>query len=79
MCHNSYQQEYRRRDGLTEVPLDIPEGTRRVILDYNNIQELRADTFSHLHQCTFLNLQLNSISVIEAGAFRGLINLNIFL
>ena len=78
MCHNSYEQDYRRRrGGLTEVPSGIPGGTRRVILHYNNIKELRADQFSHLHQCTYLDLGWNSISVIEAGAFRGLIKLEL--
>ena len=46
-----------------------------MFLQYNTIKELRADTFSHLYQCTYLNLYSNSISVIEAGAFRGLIKL----
>ena len=76
MYHNSYQQDYKPNvGGLTEVPSDIPEETKRVFLRHNNIRELRADQFSHLYQCEALYLGWNSISVIEAGALRGLTKL----
>ena len=77
MCHCSHQQDYRReQSGLTEVPWDIPDGTKRVFLRYNSIKKLKADTFSHLYQCTYLALDSNAITEIDDSAFRGLIKLD---
>ena len=69
--------DYIARDkGLTEVPDDIPDEAENIWLDNNSITRIRTNQFSHLSSCTNLGLYKNRISVIDAGAFRGMNQLN---
>ena len=66
---------YRSDSGLEEVPSDIPQEAIEVHLQDNKITVLRTGTFSHLTQCTKLDIHKNSISTIEGDAFRGMARL----
>ena len=58
--------------GLTAIPGDIPIDALEVYIQGNSITTFEADVFSHLSECTILELSFNGISVVEPGAFEGL-------
>lgn len=58
--------------GLTEIPRDFPNDTRRIYLDFNHFTRVPADAFAGLPHLTELDLSHNEISQLEPGAFRGL-------
>ena len=60
---------YRSDSRLEEVPSDIPQEAIEVHLQDNKITLLRTGTFSHLTQCTKLDIHNNSIAIIEEDAF----------
>ena len=62
---------------LTEVPLDIPSGAKRVSLNDNRITVIGKNEFHKLFECTGLILYDNRINQIETGAFSGLGNLHV--
>ena len=70
-----YNDFYRTRSGLTEVPDDIPDDASIVVLIDNKITTLRTNAFLNLFTCEGLYLQINHISHIEDGAFNGLVKL----
>ncbi|XP_007907598.1 leucine-rich repeat-containing protein 3B isoform X1 [Callorhinchus milii] len=57
---------------LKEVPKDIPNNTRVLFLDYNEITSVPNDAFKDLHHLVELNLSNNLIHKLETHAFRGL-------
>ncbi|KAA0725516.1 Leucine-rich repeat-containing protein 3B [Triplophysa tibetana] len=58
--------------GLTEIPQDIPNDTRRLYLDYNLLTAIPANAFHDLPLLTELDLSHNELAQLEPGAFRGL-------
>ena len=66
-----------RHGGLTEVPHDIPAETRKVDLEYNQIEVIRENTFTNLSVCEELWLSSNKIQTIETGAWNGLDSLTL--
>lgn len=58
--------------GLTEIPRDFPNDTRRIYLDFNLFTRVPANAFAGLPRLTELDLSHNEISLLEPGAFRGL-------
>ena len=58
---------------LTQVPTDIPA----VSLTWNDITDIRPGAFSHLSQCTQLDLDMNELSYIRADMWIGLGSLDI--
>ena len=63
---------FRSDSRLVEVPSDIQPEAAEVYLDDNKITELRTGTFSHLTQCTKLDIHNNSIQTIQEDAFSGM-------
>ena len=63
---------WRAREGLTEVPSDIPDDATAVHLEWNSMTSLRSGDFAHLSECTVLLLHENLISEVTSGAFTGL-------
>ncbi|XP_032890926.1 leucine-rich repeat-containing protein 3C [Amblyraja radiata] len=57
---------------LKEVPRDIPNNTRKLYLDSNQITSIPHDVFKNLHELEELDLSNNAIQRLETGAFRGL-------
>ncbi|XP_076123141.1 leucine-rich repeat-containing protein 3B-like [Alosa pseudoharengus] len=57
---------------LTRVPPGIPNDTRRLYLDYNQLASLPTDAFLGLPLLAELDLSHNELAVLEPGAFRGL-------
>ena len=57
---------------LTAVPTDIPADAVGVDIGRNRITRLEVNAFSHLSQCTSLQMLYNQISEVEPGAFNGL-------
>ncbi len=62
---------------LTSVPTNIPADAKEVVIEGNLISTLKANDFSHLDQCIELSLYASEVRVIEVGAFRGLVVLEI--
>ena len=60
------------RNGLTDVPDDIPNSTCELRLELNFIIRLRRNIFTHLKNLCMLTLDENHISYIETRAFNGL-------
>lgn len=56
---------------LQDVPVNITMGCQGLSLRYNNLLVLLPYQFAHLNQLIWLYLDHNSISVIDALAFRG--------
>ena len=61
--------------GLTEIPEGIPESSVIILLQQNNITNLRNTTFSKMTDLRVLNLEMNNIHSIEEGTFNNLTNL----
>ena len=68
---------YRNNSGVVEIPSDIPPEATEVYLQDNQITVLRTGRFSHLTQCTKLDIHNSSIATIEEGAFSGMGQLEI--
>ncbi|XP_077464103.1 podocan isoform X2 [Stigmatopora argus] len=60
--------------GLTRFPTGLPPDTRRVALQNNNIEEIRAEDLSNLDQLETLNLQNNRLTThgLEDGGLETL-------
>ncbi len=75
-CVNEYNSTTKRYSvvwwGITEVPNDIPAETLQVHIGGNRITHLAVGVFSHLSQCTLLEVSHNYITMIKEGAFIGL-------
>ena len=65
----------RNRQGLREVPTNIPADAEEVDLANNRISRVETNSFSHLSQCVKLSLSNNEITQIEPEAFNGLTSL----
>ena len=65
---------YRTNAGLTSVPADLPVEAMLVNLRDNNITRIETNAFQHLSVCVKLYLHQNSVSVIQDGAFNGLVS-----
>ena len=70
----SYCQAYSARDqGHTSVPNDIPNGTRSIWLENNNISQISDESFDQIaidfSYVTMLVLSKNEITHVSSGAF----------
>ena len=73
-----FSQTYRNSNvGLTVVPTDIPDGTRRIELHYNDIRIINDSSFSFIDVSVVTDLYLynNKIESISKGAFTGFTSL----
>ncbi|XP_063076954.1 leucine-rich repeat-containing protein 3-like [Engraulis encrasicolus] len=57
---------------LTSVPLNLPNSTRRLYLDYNQLSFLPADAFVGLPLLSELDLSHNKLSLLEPGSLAAL-------
>ncbi len=75
-CSEFYDPESQIYDAynanLTQIPDDIPENTRTILINGNNINKLGNGSFQHLNHCFRLNLWNNAIFKLKRGAFVGL-------
>ena len=69
LCQKEY---FKRHQGLTEVPTDIPPDVISVDIRYNGISKIKQNAFSQLSQCRTLIMYGNGLSEVEPGAFNGL-------
>lgn len=60
---------------LTQVPLYLPSGTTKVLLDQNRLKRVQPYQFFGRHRVSTLNLAYNQITFIDEHAFYGLIEL----
>ncbi len=76
VCSEFYDPESQIYDAynanLNQIPDDIPENTRTILINGNNINELSNGSFQHLNHCFRLNLWNNAIFKLKRGAFVGL-------
>ena len=57
---------------LTEIPMDLPKTTKRLLLNDNQISSIPAfGLFNRLPNLLSVDLSRNQISSIEEGAFEG--------
>ncbi|XP_029429058.1 leucine-rich repeat-containing protein 3C [Rhinatrema bivittatum] len=74
-CYQAEEDGYRTfrcsNAQLTEVPKDIPNDTKKLYLDFNQIKFIPSDAFQNLPVLMELDLSHNAISRLETGAFRG--------
>ncbi|KAL3973354.1 abnormal spindle-like microcephaly-associated protein [Sarotherodon galilaeus] len=61
-----------RRKGLTEIPVNLPEGIVEIRLEQNLIKGVPAGAFSAYKKLKRIDLSKNQISDIAADAFSGL-------
>uniref|UniRef100_A0A669F8D9 Slit homolog 3 (Drosophila) n=1 Tax=Oreochromis niloticus TaxID=8128 RepID=A0A669F8D9_ORENI len=70
-----------RRKGLTEIPVNLPEGIVEIDLSKNQISDIAADAFSGLPNVNgslhFRLLNANKINCLRVNAFQDLQNLNL--
>ncbi len=71
------EDSWRAGEGITEVPNDIPAQAVEVWLNWNQIEVIRQNSFSHLNACKRLGLWSNKIHTIESGAWNGLVRLRV--
>lgn len=76
-CHSSSRSVDCSRQGLAEVPQDLPPQTQTLLLHDNQIGQLPAFAFRSVPQLTTLNLGNNSLSHLAAGVFHGLQHLQV--
>ncbi|KAF6728401.1 Leucine-rich repeat-containing protein 3B [Oryzias melastigma] len=57
---------------LTEIPLDIPNDTQRIYLDFNLLTSVPTNAFGGLSHLVELDISHNELTQLEPGAFRGL-------
>ncbi|XP_032267406.1 leucine-rich repeat and transmembrane domain-containing protein 1 [Phoca vitulina] len=76
-CHSSSHSVDCRRQGLAEVPLDLPPQTLTLHLQDNQIRQLPAFAFRAVPQLRTLNLWNNSLSHLAPGVFHGLQHLQV--
>ncbi|GAB1603749.1 leucine-rich repeat-containing protein 15-like [Argonauta hians] len=62
---------------LSSIPLDIPEETKYLNLNNNNIRRLENLPFRHLKMLTHLSLHDNKISKIDQDTFTGMSHLTV--
>ena len=57
---------------FTEIPMDLPKTTKRLLLNDNRISSIPAfGLFNRLPNLLSVDLSRNQISSIEEGAFEG--------
>ncbi|XP_066100488.1 leucine-rich repeat and transmembrane domain-containing protein 1 isoform X3 [Saccopteryx bilineata] len=76
-CHSTSNSVDCSRQGLVEVPPDLPPQTLTLHLQDNQIHQLPAFAFRSVPQLTTLNLCNNSLSNLAPGAFHGLQHLQV--
>ncbi|XP_066206429.1 leucine-rich repeat and transmembrane domain-containing protein 1 isoform X2 [Saccopteryx leptura] len=76
-CHSTSNSVDCSRQGLAEVPPDLPPQTLTLHLQDNQIHQLPAFAFRSVPQLTTLNLCNNSLSNLAPGAFHGLQHLQV--
>ena len=57
---------------LQTIPQDMPQNVKEVRILGNPITSLRTTEFSMLSECVIMDLSLNEINELQAGAFQGL-------
>ncbi|XP_067875528.1 chondroadherin-like protein [Heterodontus francisci] len=72
ICDNIQRVVTCIRKQLTEVPITIPEGTKKLDIKRNNINIIPNGAFLPIPYLTHLNLQKCKINHLAEGAFRGL-------
>ncbi|XP_037654386.1 leucine-rich repeat and transmembrane domain-containing protein 1 [Choloepus didactylus] len=76
-CHSSSKSVDCGRQGLVEIPPDLPPQTLTLHLENNQIHQLPAFAFRSVPQLMTLNLSNNSLSTLALGAFDGLQHLQV--
>nr|XP_058931914.1 leucine-rich repeat and transmembrane domain-containing protein 1 [Kogia breviceps] len=76
-CHSPSNFVDCSRQGLAEVPSDLPPQTLTLHLQDNQIRQLPASAFKSVPQLTTLNLYNNSLSNLTSGVFHGLQHLRV--
>ncbi|XP_006917594.1 leucine-rich repeat and transmembrane domain-containing protein 1 [Pteropus alecto] len=76
-CHSSSNSVDCSRQGLAEIPSNLPLQTLTLHLQDNQIHQLPAFAFRSVPQLTTLNLCNNSLSNLAPGAFHGLQHLQV--
>ncbi|XP_059519251.1 leucine-rich repeat and transmembrane domain-containing protein 1 [Myotis daubentonii] len=76
-CQASLNSVDCSRQGLAEIPPDLPPQTLTLHLQDNQIHQLSASAFRSVPQLTTLNLGNNSLSILAPGAFHGLQHLRV--
>ncbi|XP_067830759.1 chondroadherin-like protein [Heptranchias perlo] len=72
ICDNIQRVVTCIRKQLTEIPITIPEGTKKLDIRGNNINVIENGAFLPIPYLTHLNLQKCKINHLAEGAFRGL-------
>ncbi|XP_006258617.1 chondroadherin-like protein isoform X1 [Alligator mississippiensis] len=72
LCDNIKRHVMCLNKNLTEVPVTIPQITKKLDLRGNNIKVIPGGTFLPIPYLTHLNMQRCQVERIEEGAFRGL-------
>ncbi|XP_036384864.1 leucine-rich repeat transmembrane neuronal protein 4-like [Megalops cyprinoides] len=71
-CRCEGKMAYCESGSFQDVPENISAGCQGLSLRYNDLLELLPYQFAHLNQLIWLYLDHNSISVVDAQAFRGI-------
>ncbi|XP_012590519.1 PREDICTED: leucine-rich repeat and transmembrane domain-containing protein 1 [Condylura cristata] len=77
LCHSPSRSVDCSRQGLVEIPSDLPPQTQMLHLQDNQIHQLPAFAFRSVPQLIALNLHNNSLSHLAPGAFHGLRQLQV--
>ncbi|KAB0378840.1 hypothetical protein FD755_010418 [Muntiacus reevesi] len=76
-CHSPSNSVDCSRQGLAEIPSDLPPQTLTLHLQDNQIHQLPTSAFKSVPQLTTLNLYNNSLSNLTPGVFHGLQHLRV--
>ncbi|XP_055270073.1 leucine-rich repeat and transmembrane domain-containing protein 1 [Moschus berezovskii] len=76
-CHSPSNAVDCSRQGLAEIPSDLPPQTLTLHLQDNQIHQLPTAAFKSVPQLTTLNLYNNSLSNLTPGVFHGLQHLRV--
>lgn len=76
-CHSPSNSVDCSRQGLAEIPSDLPPQTQTLHLQDNHIHQLPNSAFKSVPQLTTLNLHNNSLSNLTPGVFHGLQHLRV--
>uniref|UniRef100_A0A673UPT7 Leucine-rich repeat and transmembrane domain-containing protein 1 n=1 Tax=Suricata suricatta TaxID=37032 RepID=A0A673UPT7_SURSU len=76
-CHSSSRSVDCSRQGLAEIPPDLPPHTLTLHLQDNQIHQLPAFAFRSVPHLRTLNLYNNSLSNLAPGVFHGLQHLQV--
>ena len=69
---STFFHENNTRYFFTEIPMDLPKTTKRLLLNDNRISSIPAfGLFNRLPNLLSVDLSRNQISSIEEGAFEG--------